>query len=399
VRFRPTPRCAATVAALLLVASCADDRSTPSNAGDGPTETEAPSHGYVEGAEETAEAQVGLAFAEAGRHEVSILDLATEQTAVIPLALAAATMAEDGRYLYVGDGGSSIEIVDTGVWTVDHVDHVHYYRAPATSHGVVTLDAPVVSVVGHGPHTAIGTADGTVTILDRAALDGGEPPVIAELETDAATPFAVPFDGDLLLATATGIVTVDANGEPTGAAEAPCAGPSGWAILRSGVAIGCDDGVLLVKRPERQQQTFFLPYPASAPRATAFEYRPRSNEAAAVAGADGVWSVDANHERLAFVPVGGGDVIAAASPADERHVVSLGADGTMHLSSLDGVSVATAEVLPPGTVGPIHLDVARTYVVDEGSQRALEIDHGDALRVSRTFDLGVRPELFVEVGR
>jgi hypothetical protein len=143
-----------------------------------------------------------------------------------------------------------------------------------------------------------------------------------------------------------------------------------------------------------------LPYPVPASRATAFEHRPRSNEAAATAGSEGVWSVDANHERLAFVPAGDADVVAAASPADERHVVSLHEDGTVRLGTLtDGAMAAQTELVPPGAATRVRIDATRAYVAAVEARQVFELDYGDALRVARTFDLEVRPDLIVEVGR
>ncbi len=48
-------------------------------------------------------------------------------------------MATDGRYLFA-DTGDGVEVVDSGVWTWDHVDHFHYYRAEPALLGTVEGD-------------------------------------------------------------------------------------------------------------------------------------------------------------------------------------------------------------------------------------------------------------------
>ncbi|MDF2509109.1 MAG: transporter, partial [Microbacterium sp.] len=84
-------------------------------------------HGAVAGAAEVAEPQFGLTSIDPDGN-VSHLDLLDESVTEIGEIPPANGMTTDGRYLFAQtDGG--IEIVDSGVWTWDHVDHFHYYRA------------------------------------------------------------------------------------------------------------------------------------------------------------------------------------------------------------------------------------------------------------------------------
>ncbi|WP_227996120.1 hypothetical protein [Nocardia australiensis] len=357
----------------------------------------------MEGAKEVSDAQVGLAYAERGSTELAILDLAGETTNTVALSIRADNLLEDGRFVYVSDRDRTIEVIDTGVWTVNHVDHVHYYRAPTESVGTVSSDAPMKSVIGDAGYTAIGTADGKITILDRRGLEAGHITVVAELSSDAAVPFAVPYQDGFLVSSARGVSLVDLHGNPSGALDAECREPAGWAILRSGVAIGCEEGILLVKHKPDGEQSLMIPYPKQdVERVREFHYRPRSNEAAAVAGA-GVWNVNASEQTLNYVPVENAvtaPVVAANSPANGDFVLSLGGDGHIRTTALtDSTTIADAPLLPAGTPGPIRLDTSRAYLADRAASVIYELDYADRLRTARTFTVDAKPDLLVEVGR
>lgn len=380
------------VGVALTVAACS---GSPTAETERPAETP---HGYVEGASEVAEPQVGLAYAERGSRELSILDLAGEGTETVDLAVAAETLTEDGRFAYVGDGDRTVEIVDTGVWTVDHTDHVHYYRAPAARVGTITLDAPVASIIGHEGYATIGTADGTVTLLDRKALESGNVNVVGELHSTAPVPFAVPYRGNLLLAGGAAMSVVDASGAAVRAVGASCATPEGWAILRGAVAIGCDDGVFVVRQKAGVDRDVLLPYPSEGDRAREFGYRPRSNEAVAAAGR-GVWTVHTSEETLTHAPMPA-TVFAAGSPANGASVLGLDDTGTVRaIEPAGGAALAEAALVPAGTPGPLLVDTTRAYLADPESSTVFELDYADNLRVARTFETGARPDLIVEVGR
>src|SRR5688500_12241630 len=109
---------AVVLTALLLATGC--QRGSDAKA-------EAP-HGYVEGAEETAEQQSRLVLADAGTGAVQILDLITEKVSPAGKVGNVRELATDGRFAFLGtDTGA--HVVDSGAWMVDHGDHVHYYRA------------------------------------------------------------------------------------------------------------------------------------------------------------------------------------------------------------------------------------------------------------------------------
>ncbi|MEU0077564.1 hypothetical protein ABZY58_06585 [Micromonospora tulbaghiae] len=362
---------------------------------------EAP-HGYVEGAEELAEAQPAIAYATRGGQRLRLLDLGTGSEKEIGLSVGAERLIEDGRFVYVDGGDRTLEVVDAGVWTVDHTDHVHYYRAPSRSIGALSLDAPVRTVAGFGAHTTVGTADGKVTVLDRRELEAGKVAELATIDSRSSTPLAVPYAEKLLVAVgddprrpADRIVAMDAKGQPTGAFEAPCAAPRGWAVLRGGAVIACENSVVRVKQNGDELTGEVLASPRTPVPPDGFGYRPRSNEAAA-ADRTGIWSVNAAKATLRYVPVTGRELVAAASPADGSTVLALDAAG-----KLISYDLGTGRVLAekPLRAAGLTLDADRAYLADPESRVVHEIDYRDRLRTARTLKVAGRPDLTVEVGR
>ena len=385
---------AAVLSVVLVAAGCgsSDERKSPEQA----------PHGYVAGAEELTEAQSAIAYATRGARTLQLLDVATEKVQQLGLSLGAERIAEDGRFVYVDDGDRGLEIVDAGVWTIDHTDHVHYYRAPARSVGTLTLEAAITTVAGAKAHTAVGTADGKVTVLDRRKLEAGTVAALATIDSGSSTALAVPYADQLLVAVgddparpANRIVAMNPQGEPTGALDVPCAAPRGWAILRGGAVVACRDHLLRIKLTGDELNAKVLDGPPTPVPDDSFGYRPRSNEAA-VADRTGIWSVNVAKATLRHVPAAGRALVAAASPADGSTVLALDAAGT--LLSFD---LATGRMLAQKSVPAAHLtlDSNRAYLTEPGARIIHEIDYRDGLRTARTLRVAERPDLAVEVGR
>lgn len=299
---RRTRLTAAAVSLALALSAC------------GTTEEPEQPHGYVEGAEELPEAQSAIAYAARGARQVRLIDLASETEKQVSLSIGAQKLTEDGRFLYVTDGDRRLEIVDAGVWTVDHTDHVHYYRAPARSLGALTFDAPISTVTGFGAHTTIGTADGQIRVLDRRELEAGQVVETARFASGGSSALAVPY-ADLLLVTVgeNRIAALRADGSESGALQAPCEAPRGAVVLRGGAVIACKDHLVRVKHDQNQLTAKVLKSPRSPVPSNGFGHRPRSNEAA-LADPTGIWSVNAAKATLQHLPAGGRDLVAAASP-------------------------------------------------------------------------------------
>ncbi|MCO8273756.1 hypothetical protein M1L60_24470 [Actinoplanes sp. TRM 88003] len=365
-------------------------------------EVEEQPHGYVAGAQEMPEAQVAMAYAARGARQLSVLDLATESEGQVGLSVGARTLVEDGRFVYAGDGDRTVEIVDTGVWTVDHTDHVHYYRAPARTLGTVTLEAPLATVIGSEAHTAIGTTDGRITVLDRRQLEAGTVTEVSTIDSGSNSALAVPYAGKLLVAVgdrrdqpANRIVAMGADGQESGSFRTPCESPRGAAVLRGGVVIACADSVVRVKLDKEVLTAEVLDSPVSPVAPTGFGHRPRSNEAA-VAGEGGIWAVNASKATLRHLPAGGRDLVAAVSPADGRTVLALDGSGTLISYDLEsGRTIAEARL----KAATVTLDVNRAYVSEPEAKVIHEIDYQDKLRTARTLRASQQPDLAVEVGR
>nr|WP_240687089.1 hypothetical protein [Amycolatopsis suaedae] len=372
----------------LLVASCAQP---PPPVADVP-------HGYVEGAEETAEAQSRLVVADAATGEVRVVDLITEQVTPAGRVEGVRAAAGDGRFGYLA-GNGSVGIVDSGSWMVDHGDHVHYYRAPVRAVGPVA--GPVPSAVHSDPAvTALSFPDGTTVLLDRARLDAG---AIVETGRITRAPHqgaAVPYHEHILASEPDGVRVHDRQGRPVAAIDQPCPRLEGHASTRRGVVFGCADGALLVTEEGGAFRGEKIPYPGPGERATAFTHRPGSTTLAAKSGERGVWVLDVarrtwHHHDTG--PVAAVNVVGEGAP-----LLVLGRDGVLRArDAATGAERAAAPLLPPDATGGavIQVDTTRAYVNNPGSGELYEIDYNDNLRRARTFTVPGKASHMVETGR
>lgn len=172
VRTHPTRRLptALVLTAALLATGCSeqsDDGREPAA-----TESSGTPHGYVEGAREAAEEQSRLILGDPGTGASRVLDLVTGKVHESAPVTGADGLSTDGRFgFFHTDRGT--HVVDGGAWTVDHGDHVHYYRAairhvgdlPGGRGAEIRSDAAV---------TAATDPEGRTTLYDRTALEKGE---------------------------------------------------------------------------------------------------------------------------------------------------------------------------------------------------------------------------------
>ncbi len=416
---------ACALAVSLLLSGCgSDDGSAPEDTGQ-----EATPHGYVEGAEETAEQQSRLVLTDEDTGAVHVLDLITEEVTQVPEARQAGGVDgidADGRFAYLtpADAAEPVRIVDSGAWMVDHGDHVHYYRAGIRAAGTLAGGdgARPVSVHSDTAITAVTFADGRVTLLDRADLEAGTATETGPDTLDLGSPHdgtAVPYAQHLLVTVAqTGQDLADAvavrsrDGETVTTIDEPCPELHGTAVTPSGVVFGCADGALLVAEDPENEGTFTgekIPYPQMAgsgegDRAWDFSHRPGSAVLAAPAGERGVWTLDLGTRIWTLFDTG--PVVAANAVGDGITLLALTADGTLHAydtttgeetarTRLLAESVATSATSPP----VIEIDTGRAYVNDAAADTVYEIDYNDDLRVARTLPLDFTPTHMVETGR
>ncbi|MBE1458629.1 hypothetical protein H4W79_002843 [Nocardiopsis terrae] len=379
----------------LLLAGC----SGPAPQEGGPESEETP-HGYVEGAEETAEPQSRLVLADTASGEVRLLDLLTEEVTELGRAEGADGITGDGRFAYLhSSGDGTTEVFDSGVWTVDHGDHDHYYRTGpghvgaldgATASDVVT-DTALTSVTGTG---------GASLVLDRAELEEGTVTAADPLPEDAAT--ALPYAGRLLLIDASdgAVGAVDRDGERNETLDETCTAPRGAAVTRRGLVVGCEEGTLHVTEEDGSLDAGILPHPGTG-RTESFQHRPGSAVLASLSTEGDLWVLDLAAAEWRELDHTG--AVAVTAVGEGAPVLALDGDGTLH--SLDpgtGQERAATPLLDsvdPDRPPALQADTSRAYVNDAGAGLVHEIDYNDDLRAARTFEVGIAPHLMVETGR
>jgi len=400
-----------TVAAGLALGLTACAGDPPAEPADTPTAGDG--HGAVTGAAEVAEPQLGLTTVDpagAVRH----LDLLDESVVEIGEIGQPSGMATDGRYLFASTA-IGVEVVDSGVWTWDHVDHFHYYRADPSLIGTVPGEGPV-TVATTNLSTTGGTgvyfaASGSAVLLDTEALSKGEVVERFRIQTDPHAGMVVPI-GSFALVTeaedgvAASVVGYTAEGTPTGLEE-PCPGASGTITTRVGAAIGCDDGALLATLQDEELVVQRIPYPdgTTAPAATAFANREGRPTVAALAGPDAVWLLDTRALSWTLLPAPAPLVSVTAVDDDAEHVLALTAEGrVLVLNGEDGTVLAqtdalVAESLAAGDDPALIADQQRAYLSGPAERRLFEIDFADGARIARTFDTAAPPAFTAETGR
>jgi hypothetical protein len=386
------------LAAALLLAGCAGGHETEQ---DGEGERAAP-HGYVEGAEETAEPQARLVVADGGDGAARVLDLLTEQVSTLDPVPGIDRISGDGRFAHLS-AGVSAKVIDSGSWMVDHGDHVHCYRARVGDAG--TLSGAVLSAYSDPAVTALNLAVGQVSLVDRSKLEQGSVAETGVIDRERHEDVAVPFAQHVLSTSAHGVEVSDRRGEPVTTVDESCPVPRGEAVTGRGVVFGCQDGALLVAEKEGVFTGEKIPYPETVPdaeRAVEFTHRPGSATLAAKAGERGVWSLDVSERAWTLLETG--PVVAVNAVGAGAPLLTLTSDGVLHAydTATGQETTRTALLAEPVGDGPapvIHVDTSRAYVNDAAAKAIYEIDYNDELRLARTFDLDIAPEYIVETGR
>ncbi|MEU3627575.1 hypothetical protein BS329_30085 [Amycolatopsis coloradensis] len=392
---------AAVVTALTLAACGAEPR--------GEVTAEVP-HGYVEGAEETAEAQSRLIVADPDTGAVRVVDLITEEVYDAGRVDSVRSMTGDGRFGYLTARDGTTRVIDSGSWMVDHGDHVHYYRAKVREVGVApgkqplaAYSDPVVSVLSY--------SDGTATVLDRVALDRGSVSELGKIAREPHAGVAIPFGGHLIATVADpgkplarGVRVHDRQGKAVADIDQSCPELQGQAVTRRGVVFGCADGALLVTEKDGAFTGVKIPYPRNVTaqeRVTAFFHRPGAATLAARAGESAVWSLDVARRSWQYVETG--PVAAVNAVGEGGPLLVLARNG--QLRSFDGAGkeqTAIPLMTPEAAAADmptIQVDSTRAYVNNPLSAEVYEIDYNDNLRRARTLRVGGKAGHIVETGR
>ncbi|WP_405658678.1 hypothetical protein OG379_02265 [Streptomyces sp. NBC_01166] len=405
-----TPRKTRTAAALFCAAlvssgplvgcQSSSDAKTPSKT----SASAAKPHGYVEGAEEASEQQSRLVLVDAGTGAVKVLDLATEDITSLGDREGVQGLRTDGRFAYLSSGGST-HVVDAGAWTVDHGDHVHYYRAAIRDVAGTIAGTDAARVHSDQAVTAVASAGAGTLLLDRKQLEDGTVPRGSVL-TGAGSGMAVPFEEHLLVAAAgagkDSVEVHDRDGSRVTTLKEPCAQARGEAVTRRGVVFGCADGALLVSGSKGAFDAEKIAYGTAvkaSERAVEFHHRAGSTTLAARSGDDAAWVLDVTERS--WTRIGTGPVVAANTAGEDSPLLALGTDGALTAYDITtGKRLARKELLPEGAGSAvIEVDTTRAYVNDAAARKVYEIDYNDQLRLARTFSLGFAPTYMVETGR
>lgn len=402
---------ALTGALTLTLASCAGPSASPDPiasddaAGDG--------HGHISGAAELAEPQLGLTVID---HDgaVTHLDLLDESVTELGEVATPTGMTTDGRYLFA-ETEKGIEIVDSGVWTWDHIDHFHYYRAePRLLGSVEGVGAATVATTNLSTTGGTGVSfagSGDAVLLDTEALSKGRVAERFRVPREPHDGLVVPVGSFALVTEATdgvgsSVVVYTEDGAKTGLEE-PCRRPAGTITTRVGAVVGCDDGALLAHVTDDELRIERIPYPdgAVAPAAGSFDNREGRPTVAGLAGEDGIWLLDTREREWTYLPAPTGLLHATAVDDDDGHVLALTTDGrVLVLSSADGSVVSetvplVADSLAAGESPTLIADQQRAYLSAPTEKRLYEIDYADGARIARTFDTATEPAFVAETGR
>lgn len=394
---------------LLALAAC----GTPRHVAAVPGGTAAP-HGYVAGAAEAGEPQTRLAYGSPDAGAVSVIDPLTGNESLTINSPGVHTLQHDGRFVFAGSGPEDpLRVIDTGVWSVDHGDHKHFYSSPASelksgpelTGGTVAGDGHTVAIFNE--HT------GSTNLLRREDLAQGVVKIAATIPGTPHAGLAVPYKGHLLLTGSPGadklpsnVGSVDPGTTPT-AAPTPlssCPALQGHASTRHGVVFGCSDGMLLISGDAGALMSRKIPYPSDAPnaQAVAFGHRPGSSEVAAVAGTAGLWHLDASDATMQFIASPEPLAVASAAGRDST-ILAVGKSGTLYsFNTITHEVQSRAGLLPAAAQGQtpsLVVDSGRAYLSHPSAKAVHEIDYLDGLRVARTFTTAGLPSQLVETGQ
>lgn len=416
-----TPKAALAALILLALAGCSSppasqpDASASARPGHGESGHPEPGHGEITGAAQVAEPQLQLVAIDAAG-KASMLDLLNGTETQLGTVQPPERVTSDGRYVFAANA-NGVEIIDSGVWTWDHVDHFHYYRGEPAALGTVAGGG--TAAVATGLLSTAGTtgmffpSSGTAVLLDNAALSDGTISKTLRLDVEPHAGIIAPLgDGAVVTeadesGTAARLRAVDASGKELATADCPAA--AGTITTRVGLVVGCADGAVVATSDGAAPLLEHVPYPAGAAApATEFNARKGRPTVAGIGTDAGVWLLDTRERTWDWLPTDTPVLAAAAVDDDAGHVVVVGTDGTVQVydESTKERKATTKPLMPktlasPELAGKVELTVdgGRAYVSAPAEGVVFEIDFADGARIARTLELPTQPVHLVETGR
>lgn len=423
LRSRTGALCATALAALLL-AGCSAPSVAP-DAADETVSTDAPAagHGAVAGAAEAPEPPLHLVTIDRAG-EAALLDLLDGTETALDRVRAPQSVSTDGRYAFVADE-TGVDVIDSGAWTWDHVDHFHYYRAEPAMPGSVS-GTGIATVATGMLATAGGTGlffpeSGEAVLLDNSALASGEISETLRLDVGPHRGLIAPL-GDGALVSAPSPATSDGAAGHHAAADAPaaslravdasggeiddidCPAASGAVTTRIALVVGCADGaVLATASADGSIALDKVAYPegAAAP-ATEFSARKGRPTVAGLGTDAGVWLLDTRARAWSWVATPERPVAASAVDDEAEHLITLTPAGAVTVLDASGTNLGTTEPLIADvstSTSTLTVDAQRAYVNDPETGEVFEIDYADDARVARTLTTAVDAAFFAETGR
>lgn len=407
----------AALAALLALATagCGNVTAEQDPPGSAAPESSTAGHGAIAGVAEVAEPQLHL-VAIGGAGKASMLDLLDGTETQLGSVAPPAQVSSDGRYVFAAHA-QGVDVIDSGVWTWDHVDHFHYYQSEPTTLG--TVSGAGVAAVATGLLSTAGTtgmffpSSGAAVLVDNSALSDGSISETLRLDVQPHAGIMAPLgDGAVVTApdasgTAARLRALDANG--TELATAPCPAAAGTITTRVGLVIGCTDGAMIATGDGAAPALEHVPYPEGvAAPATTFNARKGRPTVAGLGRDRGVWLLDTRQKQWDWLPTSTPVLAAAAVDDADGHVVVVGTDGTVQVYAADTKELlSSTQALMPATVASPELaaqvtltvDGERAYVNAPAEGVVFEIAYADEARIARTLTLPTQPMHFVETGR
>lgn len=367
-------------------------------------------HGEIAGAHELSEPALHLTTVDA-EGAVHHLDLLDESQSILAEIDPIDDLVSDGRFLF-GIREGSVTVIDSGVWTWSHIDHFHYYEAPARVIGEVTGSGRASVVPGE---VGVGMLfDGEAVLIETAALADGEIVESFRVPVEPHDGLVVPLTQGAAVTEPDGSGAVRAlrmvSADGTAGETVACAGAAGAIATVVGTVVGCADGAVLSVGGDPDEWEH-IGYPADAvaetgSQATSFAARKSRPTVAALAGDAGFWLLDTRERTWSFHEIDEEIVQVVAVDDDAARILALTADGAVRVLG-DGEITARTEPLVAASLADPDLAAGVTFVVDQNraylngpaEQTMWEIDPADGARVSRTFEVEAEPLHLAGTGR